>query len=116
METKQTHNGPGIFRYSEEFKRRAIQRVMDGESILNVAKDLKTAQPTISRWYKEFNITSKDTPKKEVDKTEMEELRKQVKQLNTYVKRLERLVISELIKNTPTLSVLDRVDSMFNGE
>lgn len=103
----------GLFRYPAEFKRKAIQRVLDGESILNVSKDLKTAQPTISRWLKEFKTTPKEHARNEPDKTEMEELRKQVKQLNAYVHKLERLIISDLIKNTPTLSILDRVDAMF---
>lgn len=99
------------FRYPADIKRKAVQRVSDGESMLSVAKDIKIAPLTMSRWVKEFKIDVKPEPK--VDKTELEELRKQVKQLNAYVHKLERLLISDMIKNTPTLSVLDRVDAMF---
>lgn len=99
------------FRYPEDFKRKVVQRVNDGDSMHSVAKDLKISPITISRWTKEFKIDNRNISK--VDKTELEELRKQVKQLNLYIRKLERLIITDMIKNTPTLSILDRVDAMF---
>ena len=41
--------------YSEEFKKEAVQRVLDGPASSNqVSKELGIGQPTLSKWVRQF--------------------------------------------------------------
>ena len=42
-------------RYSEEFKKEAVQRVLDGPASSNqVSRELGISQPTLSKWVQQF--------------------------------------------------------------
>lgn len=104
-------------RYKEDFRRQIVNRILSGETILAVSRETRISQPSINRWLKEFNLENPNARinNNQVDKTELEELRKQVKTLTSYITKLERHIISLVIKDQPGFT-LDRVKSMYDDE
>ena len=44
-------------RYSEEFKREAVRRVLDGPASSNqISRELGIGQPTLSKWVRQFKL------------------------------------------------------------
>lgn len=107
---------PTALRYSEEFKRQLVNRVLKGESVTNVARETRISQPSINRWMREFGVydNSKVIDTKAVDKTEVEELKRQIKELNDYITKLERHIISGIIKDAPFKSI-DKVNILYGN-
>lgn len=65
-------------RYSEEFKREAVARVLGGEAVSAVSKDCGASVYAIRGWVKTAEQTSRERP---ATKAELEEIRRLKREL-----------------------------------
>ncbi len=109
VHTKKTGKGPGT-RYDAAEIRRIVDRVASGESVLKVAKDTGIPQPTVSRWVRESGIVATGGKSAAPDKTELQVLRKHVRDVLSYSKKLERLLISRMMRDNKDESLVDKIE------
>jgi transposase len=72
------------YRYSSEFRTRACERMLSGESVANVASDLKISIGTLHRWKKQALIDHDLLPGvKSFESDELAQARKTIKDLES---------------------------------
>lgn len=90
--------------YDEAFKRSLVRQVVDGKSVIAIAKETRIPQPTISRWLKRYKTSVTDTaPKVEARPEEFDTRIKELERTNlnlTNKVNQQSLLINGLLEKT----------------
>jgi transposase-like protein len=110
--------------YSKKLVQEAIQRVLNGERSLDVAKEIDMPYTTLRYFVGNYMKTSKGHEKgngrRAEDKiqdqalgqdSKVADLEKNVIQLQDYIGKLEALLIDKIVRSTPKRNLIERLTS-----
>ena len=79
-------------KYDEEFKRNALQKVFDGQSVRSVAEELGVNESLIHKW-KRAALTKSDGKQSGTQLSEIEALKKRNRELDQEVEILKKATL-----------------------
>lgn len=79
-------------KYDDEFKRNALQKVFDGQSVVSVAQELGVNESLIHKW-KRAALTKGDGTRSGTELAETETLKKRIRELEMEVEILKKATL-----------------------
>lgn len=100
-------------RYNEAFKHQLAGRILSGESITQLAREVKIPSNTLGRWVKDYqlsepskvttSINTAHTPSPSIDllslQKRIEALEKALTEQDQYIRKLERKLLTFLLED-----------------